>query len=214
LHNIYLFSFCSLFQDSLITGFQKENERLSTQLRDREAEESYRAAKFYDERDRLNKELNRLRNIVGFDVKDLDVGANASAGGGGGSSSGNEVIFKGIGVHRTSDMIRADFEKESLIEHLKEKIEDDKLEYSMRAQELQATIDKLRTENKRLENSSRTNEMKVMEHLDLKASLLALQSEKRRLLEDAESMREKIRYILKKQKRITIHIYIVSINLY
>ena len=188
---MYVFPFYSLFQDSLITGFQKENERLSTQLRDRETEESYRAAKFYDERDRLNKELNRLRNIVGFDAKDYDVGANANANANAGG--GNEVISKGIGVHRTSDMIRADFEKESLIDHLKEKIEDDKLEYSMRAQELQATIDKLRTENKRLENSSRANEMKVMEHLDLKASLLALQSEKRRLLEDAESMREKLR---------------------
>ena len=190
---MYVSPFYSLLQDSLITGFQKENERLSTQLRDRETEESYRAAKFYDERDRLNKELNRLRNIVGFDAKDHDVGANTNANANANAGGGNEVISKGIGVHRTSDMIRADFEKGSLIEHLKEKIEDDKLEYSMRAQELQATIDKLRTENKRLENSSRANEMKVMEHLDLKASLLALQSEKRRLLEDAESMREKLR---------------------
>jgi hypothetical protein len=60
-----------------LDGFHKENERLSSVIKELETEKNMRIALFYDEREEMNKELNRLRNIyhsnsnvTTFDVKE------------------------------------------------------------------------------------------------------------------------------------------------
>ena len=63
--------------ERLLDGFHKENERLSSVIKELETEKNMRIALFYDEREEMNKELNRLRNIyhsncnaTTFDVKE------------------------------------------------------------------------------------------------------------------------------------------------
>jgi ABC-type phosphate transport system auxiliary subunit len=131
----------------------------------------------------MNKELNRLRNIAGVDPS--------------GDLAG-ELGMKSMGTIRKSEVfgaLRADLDKDAHIEHLKELVEDQKMEASMRIQDLQSTIERLRVENKRLEISSRTSAMSTMELMELKASAVANQTEKRKLQEEIDHLREKIRYI-------------------
>ena len=116
---------------------------------------------------------------------------------------------------RRSLDLRAELDRDATIEHLKERLEDDKIEASRcfsyrvqefltlklspplrRVQELQGTIEKLRMENKRLESSSRSSAMNAMETMDLKASLIALQADKRRLGEELEGLRDKLRWFV------------------
>ena len=51
-------------QEVLLDGFQLENERLAQQLRDREEAENARSALHYDKQQALNKEINRLKNMI------------------------------------------------------------------------------------------------------------------------------------------------------
>jgi len=64
-------------QERLLDGFHKENERLSFVIKELETERNMRIALFYDEREEMNKELNRLRNfyhnnnnLTSYDVKE------------------------------------------------------------------------------------------------------------------------------------------------
>ena len=52
-------------QETLIAGFQKENEKLLIGYTTREKENTLSKARFFDQQEMLNKELNKLRNIVG-----------------------------------------------------------------------------------------------------------------------------------------------------
>jgi hypothetical protein len=52
-------------QEFLLLGYQKENEKLVAILREKEKEEAYRTAKHFDQQEKMNKELNRLRNALG-----------------------------------------------------------------------------------------------------------------------------------------------------
>lgn len=51
-------------QDAIIAGFQRENERLMTQVREHEKSVHQQEARFYEEREALNKELNTLRHLA------------------------------------------------------------------------------------------------------------------------------------------------------
>ena len=52
-------------QEALIEGYQKENEKLIANLRSMENEYNREKAKFYDQREEINRDLNRLRNATG-----------------------------------------------------------------------------------------------------------------------------------------------------
>ncbi len=182
------------FQESLLSGFQKENDKLAAQLKERETEEAYRTSKYFDERETLNKELNRLRNIIGVSAG-IDDEETVSA------THTHPYIQKAddglktfVGVQRSSELLRADLEKDAMIQGLQDRLLEDKAEASLRVKELQEVIDKLRVENKRLEQTSHKAAMNNLEHMDLKASYLALQKEKRQTLEELEKLKEKLRW--------------------
>lgn len=50
-------------QDMLLAGYQRENEKLVTQQQQQQRELQQQQARFFDERDTLNKELNTLRHL-------------------------------------------------------------------------------------------------------------------------------------------------------
>ena len=171
----------SIFQESLISGFQKENDKLALQLKQRETEEAQRAAKFYDKEEQMNKELNRLRNFAGIDP---------------GPDLRDETGAKSNSIYRKSDVfgsLKSELEKDAHIEYLREKLEDERVEYTMRVKELQSTIEKLRVENKRLENSSKASAMSTMELMELKASAVSSLTEKRKLQEEIDHLKDKLR---------------------
>jgi vacuolar-type H+-ATPase subunit I/STV1 len=167
----------------LISGFKTENDKLVSQIKHRETEESQRAAKFYDKEEKLNKELNRLRNIAGIDpVTDI-------------TYPNGERVGIPYGKSEVFSSLRADLEKDTYIEHLREKLQDEQVEYSKRIKELQGTIEKLRVENKRLDASSKASAMSTMELMELKSSAISSQTEKRKLHEEIDRLKEKLRYI-------------------
>jgi hypothetical protein len=55
-------------QERLIAGFQKENERLMKAMKDKELEEQARQSRLMDEKEELNKELNRLFTNAAVDL--------------------------------------------------------------------------------------------------------------------------------------------------
>lgn len=59
-------------QETLIAGFQKENEKLLLGVNTRDRENTAAKAKFFDQQEVLNKEVNRLRNMVGEIPKGLE----------------------------------------------------------------------------------------------------------------------------------------------
>lgn len=130
----------------------------------------------------MNKELNRLRNIAGIDpVTDIT------------DATGLRIS----NVHGKSEVfssLRADLEKDTYIEHLREKLQDEQVEHSKRIKELQGTIEKLRVENKRLDASSKASAMLTMELMELKSSAISSQTEKRKLNEEIDRLKEKLRY--------------------
>jgi hypothetical protein len=98
-------------QELLLAGFQRENERLLKELKSREAEDAARKAKFFDQQESMNKELNRLRNAVGelpagyaasFDGQPVTNNATAQDAGPRMSAGAVYSSHVGIGYIRTS----------------------------------------------------------------------------------------------------------------
>ena len=116
-------------QEILIVGFQKENEKLILGLNSRQKEDSAAKAKFFDQREYLNKEINRLRNMVGEIPKGVDdlnnLGSTSSqiiipSGIGSGTGSGVGI---GVGsyLNKSADVLRAELDKDALVRHLRER---------------------------------------------------------------------------------------------
>ena len=119
----------------LIAGFQKENEKLLVGLNSRQKEDSAAKAKFFDQREYLNKEINRLRNMVGeipkggHEVNNL--GSSSShmiipSGMGSGLGLGTGVGTEGsIGIgsymNKSADVLRVELDKDALVRHLRER---------------------------------------------------------------------------------------------
>jgi hypothetical protein len=117
-------------QEILITGFQKENEKLIKGVRNREFENSAAKAKFFDQRERLNKEVNRLRNMVGETANDADrtISDTDPAGDlgmtpGSGSSSPLNARRETVTpfTRKSADVLRAELDKDAFVRHLKER---------------------------------------------------------------------------------------------
>ena len=116
-------------QEILITGFQRENEKLIKGVRNREFENTAAKAKFFDQRERLNKEVNRLRNMVGETVHDTertfsDTDPTVDLGpvpGSGSSSPLNRREALSPFTRKSADALRAELDKDAFVRHLKER---------------------------------------------------------------------------------------------
>jgi hypothetical protein len=109
-------------QETLIQGFQQENKRLFELIKSREREEDSKKAKFYDQRNELNIELNRLRNEA----------------------------HTVIDVSKDAQELRKELDQEALIRELREKVALAESAAGIREKELQIAIEKLRSENREL----------------------------------------------------------------
>lgn len=131
-------------QEILITGFQRENEKLMKGARTLDLESASARSKFFDQREYLNKEVNRLRNLVGETAHDSDreksrgmVDMSRGQGGGVGSdpfdpdsdlredtytssypfSSPSPSPYS----RKSADVLRAELDKDALVRHLRER---------------------------------------------------------------------------------------------
>jgi hypothetical protein len=120
-------------QEALIVGFQKENERLTDVLKNREFIELTKQAAFYDQLEVLNKELNRLRN--GNCERDHINAAKSS--------------FVGL-THGSVDQLRTDLELDIMVRSLKERVAIAENEAKDRERVFVTEKEKLITENRAL----------------------------------------------------------------
>ena len=123
-------------QDNLLVGFQKENERLVKEQKVHLADEASRKAAFFDQQEQLNKELNRLRNVV----------------------VGDNVTMVSI-TRKSVDQFRAELDADAAVRALRERLAIAEAGAGIREKELQLTIDKLRSDYRQLitENNYLTN---------------------------------------------------------
>ena len=134
-------------QEILITGFQRENEKLMKGARTLDLEVANSRSKFFDQREYLNKEVNRLRNMVGETAHDsdrekargmMDSSRGHAGGGGGGVGVGSEPFDPESDLRedaystslspspsaysrKSADVLRAELDRDSLVRHLRER---------------------------------------------------------------------------------------------
>jgi hypothetical protein len=125
-------------QEMLITGFQKENERLVNYKRERDHADSSKKAQFFDQQESMNKELNRLRNVIGND--------------GTIETKSNKIHnnFTSTSIGKSADILRAELSNDAQIRMLRERLAVAESGAGLREKDLQLTIIKLREENRNL----------------------------------------------------------------
>ena len=152
-------------QELLIAGFQKENEKLIFSLQTRDRENVASKAKFFDQQEYLNKELNRLRNMVGeipigkekeylnnlenFESDLTNIKISLGTMGGNvkevGTGTGTGTGVRGMGVtgfylNKSADEFRAELDKDAFVRHLRERAAIAESGAGVREKELQQVL--------------------------------------------------------------------------
>jgi hypothetical protein len=125
-------------QETLITGFQKENEKLLKKVKNRDFEDMNERAKFFDQREYLNKEVNRLRNMVGEIPEDptVESGIHGDLGSSPGTNSKGPLSLPY--ARKSAEMLRAELDKDTFVRHLKERAAIAEAGAGVREKELQS----------------------------------------------------------------------------
>ena len=125
-------------QETIITGFQKENEKLLKKLKSRDSEDMNARAKFFDQREYLNKEVNRLRNMVGEIPEDptVEYGIHGDLGSTPGTNSRGPLSLPY--ARKSAEMLRAELDKDTFVRHLKERAAIAEAGAGVREKELQS----------------------------------------------------------------------------
>ena len=125
-------------QETLITGFQKENEKLLKKVKNRDFEDMNERAKFFDQREYLNKEINRLRNMVGEIPEDptVESGIHGDLGSSPGTNSKGPLSLPY--ARKSAEMLRAELDKDTFVRHLKERAAIAEAGAGVREKELQS----------------------------------------------------------------------------
>jgi hypothetical protein len=148
-----------LSQESLIEGLQKENERLFHVMRDKDNDDKASKASFFDQQEHMNRELNRLRNLLGkADIVDINAAEGESSVGAVGVSNVPGLLM----LRKSSDYLRAELDADATVRSLRERVAIAESNAGAREKELQVTIDKLRKENRELIESSARNKHTIM----------------------------------------------------
>ena len=125
-------------QEILITGFQKENEKLLKSVKNKNFEDENEKAKFFDQREYLNKEINRLRNMVGEIPEDptVESGTYGDLGSSPGINSKGPLSIPY--ARKSAEVFRAELDKDSYVRHLKERAAIAEAGAGVREKELQS----------------------------------------------------------------------------
>jgi hypothetical protein len=204
-------------QEILIAGFQKENEKLIESIKSKENEDNSVKANFFDQQEGLNKEVNRLRNMVGEVPEGLEEGADKEEGLAGGATGGTEtgVRTSQILIKKSAETLRAELDKDSFIRSLRERAAIAEAGAGVREKEMQQTIEKLRKTNRQLAATSvnmtvnalegnNAEEMKELNLVHRKYSdeinslkeKLAWYAENQQLLEESENNKEALKTVI------------------
>lgn len=184
-------------QEHLIAGYQKENEKLSHQLKARETDEQTRRAEWFDQQESLNKELNRLRNIVGIETSDKNY---ASTIGSSVEGLDNNRDSRAVGHYRKSaSMLRSELDTDALIRHLHEKIAELETTAGKKENELKSTIEKLRKDYKQLADSTQHLQISKEVVEELYQTIQQLENDNKRLKEELMSNRSKLSWYVENQ---------------
>ena len=132
-------------QEMLIEGFQKENEKLHSSLRSMEAEYNRDKAKFFDQRESINRDLNRLRNATGETASEQIDPAKVT-GAIGFPSAGFGSGAEGSSTRRSAETLREELDTAATIFNLKEQLAAAESHRGMREKELEKTIERLRSD--------------------------------------------------------------------
>ena len=125
-------------QEILINGFQKENEKLLKCVKNRNFEDENEKAKFFDQREYLNKEINRLRNMVGEIPEDstVETGTYGDLRSSPGTNSKGPLTIPY--ARKSAEVFRAELDKDSYVRHLKERAAIAEAGAGVREKELQS----------------------------------------------------------------------------
>lgn len=146
-------------QEKLLAAYQKENERLSSLIKEKENALVAVQADFYDKQEGLNKELLRLKNE---------------------NSSVNKEFIKRKGAEN----IRAEIETDVKLRALQDKIRDMEHQTNERENQFRKTIHLLKEENSKIEN-----EKKLLQSRNVQTLEQELVSYKQEILELKEKIR-------------------------
>ena len=177
-------------QEALIEGFQKENEKLVVQLKEAQTKSQSNKATYFDEREDLNRDLNRLRNKTGESIEEQMQGGAAGWGGGAGN------------MRRSADVLREELNKDSAIFALKERLGEAESRMGHREKELQKTIDRLRRDNQELAGeASSANKKTLHGHMD---ALKDKEKQVDALQEQNQGLRSKLEWYAENQTLIEV----------
>lgn len=164
-------------QENLISGLQRENERLYAIEKEKEALQRSIKANFFDQHEALNKELNRLRNLVGE------------------TDGGGENIQSSYNI---GSRLRNELDTDATIRALRERVAVAESTAGIREKELQQTIEKLRVENRELIERSKSIRNQVM--AELSAQQENLVHEKKVAMDELKELREKLIWYAENQE--------------
>lgn len=186
--------------EDLLTGYQRENERLGQLLRKKDLEEKQLKAQYFDQQESMNKELNRLRNLTkGIAEKSTFVDSNNSF------HSKDDIHSHGTMLARkSSSQFRNELSAEAHIRYLEENLRGLQMSSSKREKELNDNIEKIRRDYRQLADRAAEESANLWE--DFHSQNSKLQHQNDRLSEEMEDLKKQVAWY-KENQRIIDDVY-------
>ena len=159
--------------DKLVDGYQKENEKMLITMKEIRSQEAQWKAKFFDEREELNRELNMYRNAA---------------------PQGPNITRK------SAELLKEELEKDALVRNLRERVAEAESGAGTREKELLQTVDRLRDENKQLAVEIKRITLDFQKNET--TALSAAKEELRKIKDEAENLRNKLIWYAENQEII------------
>jgi hypothetical protein len=179
-------------QERLLDAFQKENDRLAKFAREKDTEQQLRSAVYFDEREELNREVNRLKNVS----RAGGAAANDSV-----TEEGAPRPFDEIPIptsKKTADMLRMELNADATIRALKERLKEAETGMGERERDLQVTIEKLRRDNREL--AAMAANVNLQNIAPQNSDYLQLQTENRVLADQVGQLKQKLEWYAQNQR--------------
>lgn len=178
-------------QERLLDSFQKENDRLAKFAREKDTEQQLRSAVYFDQREELNKELNRLKNATrASGTSHPHITAPAVP-----------TNFDDVPVptsRKTAETLRMELQMDATIRALKEQLADAESGRSERERDLQVTIEKLRRDNREL--AAKAANVTLQQIVPQDSDYLQLQTENRVFADKVAAQQQRLEWYAQNQK--------------
>ena len=182
-------------QERLLDAFQKENDRLAKFAREKDTEQQLRSAVFFDQREVLNKELNRLKNATRASGAATESPLKSDQPF---SAQQNYDEIPIATSKKTADTIRMELQMDATIRSLKDQLKEAESGMHERERDLQVTIEKLRKQNRELAAAAANVDLQKIQPQD--SDFLQLQTENNVFREKVAYLQERIEWYGENQK--------------